>query len=820
MQENGEEQKAGVDALGAPPPPPQPPVKAPDVLPAIASGGLVLFPGLMVPLASADTAVVQAVVEAAASPSKMLALFAQKPGAEGHHNGEPYAMGTAATIIRMLRDQSGAVQAIIQGAVRVRLLATEQAEPSLRVRVESVRDQVQDGIELEALTRTALSLFQKMVSLTDALPDELALAAATITAPGTLADLVAAHLDGKTEERQAALEAVDVAQRLRLVTGYLQREVEVLQVENEIQSQVRGDLEKNQRQFILREQLKAIQRELGESELSPELGELRKRAEEAHMPEEAQREAERELERLATMPQAAAEYQVSRTYLEWLVSLPWDKSTEDNLDLARAEEVLNADHYGLDKVKRRILDFLTVRKLKKDSRGPILCFVGPPGTGKTSLGQSIARALGRKFVRMSLGGMRDEAEIRGHRRTYVGALPGRIIQGIRRAESNNPLFMLDEVDKLGVDFRGDPASALLEVLDPEQNYTFVDNYLDVAFDLSRVMFITTANLMDPIPAPLLDRMEIIELPGYTEREKLEIAKRYLVARQMDANGLQGRMVKITDEALLDVIRSYTREAGVRNLEREIGSICRGVAREVVRGSTKGVKVTLKTLSKFLGPRRIHWELAGEKDEVGVATAMAATAVGGDILHVEATCVPGKGRLTLTGKLGDVMQESAQAAVTYARSRAEELGIEPGAFESCDMHIHIPAGAIPKDGPSAGVTMATALVSALTKRPVRKDVAMTGEITLRGKVLPVGAIRDKALAAHRAGIKRIILPKENEPDLEELAPDVRQEIEFILAEHVDEVLNAALHPEKVEVGSRLAKVNRRPSASRAGKENRR
>ena len=819
MQENGEEQKAGVDAPVASPMPPSP-VNAPDVLPAIVSGGLVLFPGLMVPLASADIAVVQAVVEAAASPSKMLALFAQKPGAEGHHNGEPYAMGTAATIIRMLRDQSGAVQAIIQGAVRVRLLATEQAEPSLRVRVESVRDQVQDGIELEALTRAALSLFQKMVSLTDALPDELALAAATITAPGTLADLVAAHLDGKTEERQAALEAVDVGQRLRLVTGYLQREVEVLQVENEIQSQVRGDLEKNQRQFILREQLKAIQRELGESELSPELGELRKRAEEAHMPEEAQREAERELERLATMPQAAAEYQVSRTYLEWLVSLPWDKSTEDNLDLARAEEVLNTDHYGLDKVKRRILDFLTVRKLKKDSRGPILCFVGPPGTGKTSLGQSIARALGRKFVRMSLGGMRDEAEIRGHRRTYVGALPGRIIQGIRRAESNNPLFMLDEVDKLGVDFRGDPASALLEVLDPEQNYTFVDNYLDVAFDLSRVMFITTANLTDPIPAPLLDRMEIIELPGYTEREKLEIAKRYLVARQMDANGLQKGMVKITDEALLDVIRSYTREAGVRNLEREIGSICRGVAREVVRGSTKSVKVTLKTLSKFLGPRRIHWELAGEKDEVGVATAMAATAAGGDILHVEATCVPGKGRLTLTGKLGDVMQESAQAAVTYARSRAEELGIEPGAFESCDMHIHIPAGAIPKDGPSAGVTMATALVSALTKRPVRKDVAMTGEITLRGKVLPVGAIRDKVLAAHRAGIKRIILPKENEPDLEELAPDVRQEIEFILAEHVDEVLNAALHPESVEVGSRLTKVNRRPSASRVGKENRR
>jgi len=816
MQDKGEDRKTEEGALATA----QMPVKAPEVLPAIASGAMVLFPGLMLPLASAEAAIVQAIVEAAASPSKMLALFAQKHGTDGQHAGETYSIGTAASIVRMVRDPSGAVQAIIQGVVRVRLLSLEQEEPSLRARVESLHDRVQDGIELEALTRTALSQFQKVVSLSDGLPDELGMAAAEITAPGTLADLIAAHLNIKAEERQAALEELDVVQRLRLVTGYLHRELEVLQVEKDIQSQVRGEMEKNQRQFILREQLKAIQRELGESELSPELDDLRQKVEDAHMPQEARREADRELERLGTMPQAAAEYQVSRTYLEWLVSLPWDKHTEDNLDIARAEETLNADHYGLDKVKRRILDFLAVRKLKSDSRGPILCFVGPPGTGKTSLGQSIARALGRKFVRMSLGGIRDEAEIRGHRRTYVGALPGRIVQEIRRAESNNPLFMLDEVDKLGIDFRGDPASALLEVLDPEQNHTFVDHYLDVAFDLSRVMFITTANLMDPIPAPLLDRMEIIELPGYTEHEKLEIAKRYLFPRQREANGLGNRMVSITDDALLDVIRSYTREAGVRNLEREIGTICRSVAREVVRGSTKKVKVTAAGLPKFLGPRRVHWELAGEKDEVGVATAMAATAVGGDILYVEAMCVPGKGRLTLTGKLGDVMQESAQAAVTYARSRADELGIKAGAFDSCDMHIHIPAGAIPKDGPSAGVTMATALVSALTRRPVRKDTAMTGEITLRGKVLPVGAIRDKVLAAHRAGIKRIILPKENEPDLEELAADVRQEIQFILAEHVDEVLNAALHREKVEEGSKLAKENKRVPVSRRGKENRR
>jgi len=800
MDDNSEQQSGEAPQQG-----PEDAFKIPETLPALASGAVILFPGLMVPLASADEAIVQAVIEAAASPGKMLALFAQKMGADGQPTNELCTIGTAANVLRMARAPTGAVQAIIQGVARVRLLAKEQEKPSLRVRVEVVRETDHQGIEMEALYRSVLSQFQKAVGLTESLPDELGAAAETIASAGSLADFVAAHLNMKPEERQAVLEAANIEDRLRLVNNFLTRELEVLQVEQDIQSKVRGEMEQGQRQYILREQLKAIQRELGESELTPEIDELQKRMEEAHMPEEARKEAERELERLRSMPQAAAEYQVSRNYLEWLVSLPWDKSTEDNLDIQRAEEILNEDHYGLDKVKRRILDFLTVRKLKADSRGPILCFVGPPGTGKTSLGQSIARALGRKFVRMSLGGMRDEAEIRGHRRTYVGALPGRIIQEIRRVGSNNPLFMLDEVDKLGVDFRGDPASALLEVLDPEQNFSFTDNYLDVPFGLSKTMFITTANIMDTIPPPLLDRMEIIELPGYTEHEKLEIAKRYLAPRQMTENGLQPGLLTISDEALLEVIRSYTREAGVRNLEREIGTICRGVAREVVRGSVDAITVTPENLPKFLGPRRFRWEVAQEEDEVGVATAMAATAVGGDVLYVEASCVPGKGRLTLTGKLGDVMQESAQAAVTYARSRAADLGIDPGAFDNCDMHIHVPAGAVPKDGPSAGVTMATALVSALTRRPVRKDVAMTGEITLRGKVLPVGGIRDKVLAAHRAGIKRIVLPRDNEPDLEEIAPEVRQEIEFVLADHVDDVLNAALHPEKVEMKSKLAVV---------------
>ncbi|TET95739.1 MAG: endopeptidase La, partial [Dehalococcoidia bacterium] len=541
----------------------------------------------------------------------------------------------------------------------------------------------------------------------------------------------------------------------------------------------------------------------GEGEITPELSELKKRLDEADLPEEARKEADREMERLTTIPSISPEYQVARTYLEWLADLPWKVGTEDNLDIARAEQILNEDHYGLDKVKQRILDFLAVRQLRAgETRGPILCFVGPPGTGKTSLGQSIARALGRRFIRMSLGGIRDEAEIRGHRRTYVGALPGRIIQQVRRCASNNPLFMLDEVDKLGMDFRGDPASALLEVLDPEQNHTFTDHYLDVAFDLSKVFFITTANLQDPIPAPLRDRMEVIELPGYTEHEKLEIAKRYLLPRQVRENGIPPDTLTVTDDAILELTRSYTREAGVRNLERELGAICRGIARRVAKGEAEPVTVGEENISDFLGPPRFRWELAEEKDEVGVSTGLAATMTGGDVLFVEATPLPGKGRLILTGKLGEVMQESAQAALTYARSRASLLEIPPTFFDKHDIHIHVPAGAIPKDGPSAGVTIATALVSAITRRPVRKDVAMTGEITLRGKVLPVGSVRDKVLAAHRAGIKRVLLPDENETDLAEVSEEVRRELDFVLVEHVDEVLNAALHPERRQEAPKL------------------
>jgi ATP-dependent Lon protease len=704
----------------------------------------------------------------------------------------------------MVKAPDGSINAILQGVARIRLLSIEQAEPWMRARVERLPETVERDLELEALARNAVALFQRIAELSE-MPPELAMTVVNVPEPGALADFIASNVRLKPEDRQAVLDTADVRQRLRMVTELLQREAEVAEVERKIRSQVQGEMDKRQREFILREQLKAIQKELGELEPSPEAADLRQRLADAHLPPEAQREADRELERLAATQPASAEYQVIRTYLEWLADLPWDVSTEDNLDLARAEETLNEDHYGLEKVKQRILDFLAVRQLRPDVKGPILCFVGPPGTGKTSLGQSIARALGRKFLRLSLGGIRDEAEIRGHRRTYVGALPGRFIQEIRRAGSNNPLIILDEVDKLGMDFRGDPASALLEVLDPQQNSTFVDHYLDIPFDLSRVFFITTANLADPIPEPLRDRMEVIELPGYTEQEKLQIAVRYLLPRQVLENGIPEDMLAVSEDAIREIIRSHTHEAGVRNLERELGAICRRVARRVARGESEPVTVTPENLSQFVGPARFHWELAEEADEIGVAPGMAATSAGGDILFVEASVVPGKGRLILTGKLGEVMQESAQAAVTYARMRASELGIAPTFFERNDIHIHVPAGAIPKDGPSAGVTMATALVSAITRRPIRKDVTMTGEITLRGKVLPVGAIRDKVLAAHRGGIKTVIVPKDNQPDLEEVPAEVRQSLEFVLAEHVDDVLNAALRTQRREEVSKLVSL---------------
>jgi ATP-dependent Lon protease len=741
---------------------------------------------------------VGAIEEAAASPQKLVAVFAQQTDESGNYSGDLYTIGCGTAVARMAKLPNGAVQVLLQGTVRVRLLAIEQQEPWLRVRIEPIADIVEPtSTELNALWRTAQSLFARLVEISD-LPNELLVGAAGISAPGPWADFVAANINIRPEERQSVLAAINVSERLRLVAGYLNREMEIAQVQADIRTQVQGEVDRRQREFYLREQLRAIQRELGESDTAmTDLADLRRRVDEAHMSEEARKEADRELDRLATIPPASPEYQVARTYLEWLVSLPWDVTTPDNLDLDHAEQVLNEDHYDLEKIKRRILDFLAVRKLNPTGRSPILCFVGPPGVGKTSLGRSIARALGRKFVRLSLGGVRDEAEIRGHRRTYIGALPGRIIQELRRAGTRNPLFMLDEIDKLGTDFRGDPASAMLEVLDPEQNNTFVDHYLDVPFDLSQVMFITTANVLDTIPAPLRDRMEIIELSGYTEQDKLWIAKRYLVPRQMQENGIPEGLLTITDEALMAIIQGYTREAGVRNLERQIATVCRGVARKLARGEDAAVTVTPETLSEYLGPPRFRAELAGAKDEIGVATGLAFTPAGGEILFVEAMAVPGKGGLTLTGQLGDVMRESAQAAVTYARRHAQELGIPRDFFERHDIHIHVPAGAIPKDGPSAGVTMATALVSAASNRPVRKDVAMTGEITLRGKVLPIGGLKEKALAAHRAGIHTIIIPRDNERDLEDIPAEVRKDLTIILADTVDDVLNAALHPEPVK-----------------------
>jgi ATP-dependent Lon protease len=762
-----------------------------------------MYPQQLMPVLATEESDVLAVDVAAASEAKLIAVFAQQPTAEGVHDGAPYEIGTAASIVRMAKAPDGAVHAILQGSARVRLTALTQDEPNLIAKVEKLEDVTEKNIELDSLTRDTITVFQRVVTLSETLPSELGTAVANVTDAGALADFVAANLQLETPDRYAILSELSVSARLARVREMLNHEIEVLEVQNEIQNDVRGELEKRQREFILREQMKAIQKELGEGDITPELSELKARLDGANLPEHASKEAERELQRLTAIPTMSPEYQVARTYLEWLADLPWNTTTEDQLDVKRAEKILDEDHYGLEKVKKRILDFLAVIKLKGgETRGPILCFVGPPGTGKTSLGQSIARALGRKFIRMSLGGVRDEAEIRGHRRTYVGAMPGRIIQEIKRCGSKNPLVMLDEMDKLGQDFRGDPASALLEVLDPAQNNTFTDHYLDVAFDLSRVFFIATANMQDTIPGPLRDRMEIIELPGYTEHEKLEIAKRYLLPRQLEENGIPKDAIRVTDAAIREIIRSYTREAGVRNLERELGSICRGMARKIAEGETATEVVTDEKIADFLGPARFRWELAAEEDEIGIATGLAATAAGGDVLFVEASAVSGKGRLILTGKLGDVMQESAQAALTYARSRASVLNISLDAFDRNDIHIHVPAGAIPKDGPSAGVTMATALVSALTRRRIRKDVAMTGEITLRGKVLPVGAVRDKVLAAHRAGSTCVIIPAENESDLIDVPDDVRRDLQVALVESVDQVLTTALHPEVASDEPRL------------------
>jgi len=762
--------------------------RVPDELPIISSGSTVVYPQQLMPLLASEEKDIMAVDAAAISEAKFVGIFSDGDGDDPYHE-----IGTAAAIVRMAKAPDGSVHAILQGATRIRLTKVIDTGPPVRARIELLSDVPGDELETEAMVRDARESFVTVVNLSEGLPNELAETVAGIADASGLADFIAANISIDTDDRYEVLRELDVSKRLNLVRSLLRHEQEVLEVQSKIHQDVKGELDKRQREFILREQMRAIQKELGE-ETTSELGELKSRLDAAALPEEAQKEADREMGRLSQIPTISPEYQVVRTYLEWLADLPWDKSTEDRLDISRAEKVLNEDHYGLAKVKLRILDYLAVIKLKGgETRGPILCFVGPPGTGKTSLGQSIARALGRKFIRVSLGGIRDEAEIRGHRRTYVGAMPGRVLQEIRRAGSSNPLTMLDEIDKLGTDFRGDPASALLEVLDPAQNSTFTDHYLDVPFDLSRVFFIATANMVDTIPGPLLDRMEVIELPGYTEHEKLEIGKRFLLPRQLEANGIPKKRLRVTDGAIRETIRSYTREAGVRNLERELGTVCRRVARRIAEGTTEEIVVNVDNVSEFLGPTKFRWELTEARDEVGVAAGLAATSAGGDVLFIEVSAIPGKGRLILTGKLGDVMQESAQAALTYARSRADAFGFSPNVFDLNDLHIHVPAGAVPKDGPSAGVTIAVAVVSAVTARPVYRDVAMTGEITLRGKVLPVGAVRDKILAAHRAGSRRVVIPRENENDVLEVPEEVRRDLDIVLVDHADEVLAAALHP---------------------------
>ena len=721
--------------------------------------------------------------------NRLLALALQK-NQKGKEAGpeDLYGYATAAVVLQMLKMPDNSARMLVQGMTRLKLTQFVREEPYLVARVEPLEDIVEEDKEMEALTRSLSDQFIKMISMSASLPDELKIAVMNIEHPGRLADMIASHLSISVHEKEEILEAVKVKERLKKVNTLISKEMEVLELAKKIQGQVKSELDKGQKEYYLRQQLKAIQDELGETdERTVEVQELKQKITQAKMPPEVLKEAERELSRLQKMPPQAAEYTVSRTYLDWLVSLPWSVTTTDNLDINQAQKVLDEDHYDLKRVKDRILEYLAVRKLKPDMKGPILCFVGPPGTGKTSLGKSIARSLGRKFIRISLGGIRDEAEIRGHRRTYIGALPGRIIQSIRKAESNNPVFMLDEIDKLGMDFRGDPSSALLEVLDPEQNFSFSDHYLEVPFDLTRVMFITTANYLEPVPPALKDRMEVLELPGYTEEEKLSIAKEFLIPKQTKEHGLKPENISFEEAAIKSIISNYTREAGLRNLERAIATVCRKVAKEIAAEKTQSMVIKEETLGDLLGPIAFFKEIAERTAEPGVATGLAWTPAGGDILFIESTYMPGTGKLTLTGQLGEVMKESAEAAMSYVRSRSKALNVPLQDFTKYDFHIHVPAGAIPKDGPSAGVTIAMSLLSLLTGKSVRPEVAMTGEITLRGRVLPVGGIKEKVLAAKRAGIATLILPKRNEKDLVEVPDEVKARMEFRFVEKVDEML---------------------------------
>lgn len=778
-------------------------VEIPDELSLLPIKDTVLFPMVVMPLIVSRESSMKLVDDAVVSDSRIIALSTLKdPNVEAPKCDDVYPIGVAAAIHTMLRLPEHQ-RLIIQGLRRIRIKECIQTEPYLRVKIEEIPEaddfSPEELVELEALRRNVSDNFQKVVALSPNLPDELQSIATSISKPGVLADTVALHLPIPIAEKQSLLETPGIKERLRALLAILVREVEVLELGSKIQSQVHSEMGKTQREYYLREQLKAIQRELGEGdERTLEVEELRKKIIDAQMPEEAEKESLRELDRLSHMSPAAPEYTVSRTFIDSLISLPWNTFTEDNLDIPLVHEILDEDHYGLEKIKERILEYLSVRKFREagEMRHPILCFVGPPGVGKTSLGKSIARALGRKFVRMSLGGVRDEAEIRGHRRTYIGALPGQIIQGVKRAGSHNPVFMMDEIDKVGADFRGDPSSALLEVLDPEQNSSFRDHYLEVTFDLSKVLFITTANVLDTILPPLRDRMEVLELAGYTEEEKLEIAKRHLVPKQLDEHGLKkSKHITFVDRGIVEIIRGYTREAGVRNLERQIAAICRKVARQWAEGRTTLVKINAKQVHEYLGvPRYSYEELADRTDEPGVAVGLAWTPTGGDVLFVEATRMEGGKQLLTTGQLGDVMKESAQAALSYVRSHSEALGIRPEFYKDSDIHLHVPAGAIPKDGPSAGVTMITALASLLSGRKVKPRVAMTGEITLRGKVLPVGGLKEKILAARRAGVEMVIVPKDNRKDIvEEVPADIRSAMKIEYVDNVAQALDLALEP---------------------------
>ncbi len=774
-------------------------IEIPQSLPVLTVRDIVVFPYMILPLFVGREMSIKA-IEHALSTNKMIMLLTQKDlNAENPSPSDLYPVGTVGLIMRMLKLPDGRVKVLVQGLTKAKTVKFLQEEPFFTASIEKITDTQPEEItiETEAIMRTVKEQIDKTVSLGKTILPDIMIVIENLEDPGKLADLIASNIGLKTEQAQEVLEITEPVQRLKKVSEILNRELELLTVQQKIQTEVRGEIDKNQREYFLREQLKAIQKELGDfDERSEEIKEFKKKILEVKMPEKVQKEAEKQLKRLEKMHPDSAEAGTVRTYLEWIVELPWSKQTKDNLDIKAAKKVLDDDHYDLEKVKERILEYLSVRKLRKEKmKGPILCFIGPPGVGKTSLGKSIARSLGREFVRMSLGGVRDEAEIRGHRRTYVGSLPGRIIQGIKTAGTNNPVFMLDEIDKIGMDFRGDPSSALLEVLDPEQNNTFVDHYLTVPFDLSRAMFITTGNLVDTIPSPLRDRMEIIYLSGYTAEEKLGIAKNYLIPKQLEEHGITDKVLKIADSAVLTTISQYTREAGVRNLEREIANLCRKVAKKIAEGKQKNFLITSRNLHKFLGIPKYLLEEEMEKDEVGVATGLAWTESGGDIIYVEATTMRGKGSLTLTGQLGDVMKESAQAALSYVRSKAKSLGIKDEVFSKTDIHIHVPAGATPKDGPSAGITMATAIASALTGKPVRKDSALTGEVTLRGRVLPIGGLKEKALAAKRMGIKHIVIPKRNKRDLEDIPKYVKKDLTFIFADTMDDVLKAALKTNK-------------------------